>query len=51
MAQSEDDLFDDPTIEELDEEYGEDHRGDLPGYDLDEQQAIEELERELEDEE
>lgn len=25
---------------------GEDHRGDPPGYDLDEQAAIEELERE-----
>ena len=48
------DDFDDPTVDEFDEEdlddelaeLGEDHRGDLPGYDLDEQEAIEELEDE-----
>lgn len=33
---------DDATREDL----GEDHREGAPGYDLDEQQAIEELERE-----
>jgi hypothetical protein len=52
-----DDLFDDPTaddeledLEELDafEDLGEDHRGGNPGYDLDEQFAIEELEEEEE---
>lgn len=50
---SPDDLFDDPTaddeeLDELDEfeDLGEDHRGDVPGYDLDEQLAIEELEAE-----
>ncbi|UGS35497.1 hypothetical protein [Capillimicrobium parvum] len=44
--------FDDPTLEGLDDDLdddlddlGEDHRGDLPGYDLDEQVAIEDLER------
>jgi hypothetical protein len=47
-----DDLFDDPAdddaLEDLDEleDLGEDHRGDNPGYDLDEQFAIEELESE-----
>ena len=46
------DLFDDPTddeeLDELDEfeDLGEDHRGANPGYDLDEQSAIEELEAE-----
>jgi hypothetical protein len=54
---SDDDLFDDPTdddaledLDELDEfeDLGEDHRGANPGYDLDEQQAIEELESEEE---
>jgi len=50
-----DDLFDDPAdddeLEGLDEleELGEDHRGSNPGYDLDEQLAIEELEAEEED--
>ena len=40
--------FDDPTLAEDDDDLdddlddlGEDHRGDLPGYDLDEQAAIE----------
>ncbi len=48
MTHSEDDLFDDPTDADDDEleEYGEDHRGDLPGFDLDEQEAIEELDSE-----
>lgn len=47
MTHSEDDLFDDPTdSEDEDEDFGEDHRGDLPGYDLDEQVAIEELQDE-----
>jgi hypothetical protein len=47
MTHSEDDLFDDPTDADDDaEDFGEDHRGDLPGYDLDEQAAIEELEDE-----
>jgi hypothetical protein len=52
MAYDEPD-FDDPTLAELDddldedlEELGEEHRGDLPGYDLDEPEAIEELEDE-----
>jgi len=45
--------FDDPTLEDLDDydeeldgldDLGEDHRGDQPGYDLDEQEAIEDLE-------
>jgi hypothetical protein len=54
---SDDDLFDDPTdddaledLDELDEveDLGEDHRGANPGYDLDEQKAIEELESEEE---
>ena len=54
MAYDEPD-FDDPTLADLDDpdedlddldELGEDHRGDLPGYDLDEQEAIEELEDE-----
>jgi hypothetical protein len=44
------DDFDDPAAEDFDDEYdddlGEDHRGDEPGYDLDEQAAIEDLERE-----
>jgi hypothetical protein len=45
------DDFDDPTAEDFDDEYddddfGEDDRGDEPGYDLDEQAAIEDLERE-----
>ena len=52
--EDDDDLFDDPTADglddldddELDENLGEDHRGDNPGYDLDEQSAIEELEEE-----
>lgn len=49
-----DDLFDDPATDELEdfdelEDLGEDHRGDTPGYDLDEQRAIEELEAEEED--
>lgn len=50
-----DDLFDDPTadddLESIDEleDLGEDHRGDTPGYDLDEQIAIEELEAEEEE--
>ncbi len=47
-----DDLFDDPTADELDElddDLGEDHRGDNPGYDLDEQEAIEELEADEEE--
>jgi hypothetical protein len=45
-----DDLFDDPEgdLDEF-EDLGEDHRGDNPGYDLDEQSAIEELEAEEED--
>jgi hypothetical protein len=46
-----DDLFDDPgNDDELDEleDLGEDHRGDNAGYDLDEQEAIEELEAEEE---
>jgi len=47
--------FDDPTLaedeyaDELDDDLddlGEDHRGDLAGYDLDEQAAIEDLEDE-----
>lgn len=48
--------FDDPTLADLDDDsdedlddlddLGEDHRGDLPGYDLDEQEAIEDLEDE-----
>jgi hypothetical protein len=54
-----DDLFDDPAdddeLEDLDEldqleALGEDHRGANPGYDLDEQEAIEELEAEQPDE-
>jgi hypothetical protein len=44
MERSDD--FDDPAAEEPEEDLGEDHRGDLPGYDLDEQAAIEELKRE-----
>jgi hypothetical protein len=50
MAYDDDnDPFDDPTTVDPDEEVeedevlGEDHRGDLPGYDLDEQAAIEHL--------
>jgi len=54
MRPDDDDLFDDPTADELDEfddldDLGEDHRGDNPGYDLDEQIAIEELEAEEEE--
>ncbi|MCW3007677.1 MAG: hypothetical protein JWP17_2303 [Solirubrobacterales bacterium] len=51
MTHSEDDLFDDPTENEDDdtEDLGEDHRGDNPGYDLDEQKAIEDLESEQDD--
>ena len=56
MAYDEPD-FDDPALADLDEELdedldddvddlGEDHRGDLAGYDLDEQAAIEDLEQE-----
>jgi hypothetical protein len=57
MAYDEPD-FDDPTLTNLDddedldddlEDLGEDHRGDLPGYDLDEQVAIEDLEGETGD--
>ena len=51
MEYPEDDLFDDPELaavedelEGFDDGLGEDHRGDNPGYDLDEQAAIEELE-------
>jgi hypothetical protein len=41
------DLDDDLDDELVDlDDLGEDHRGDLPGYDLDEQVAIEDLERE-----
>ena len=32
-----------------DDDLGEDHRGDNPGYDLDEQEAIEELEADEEE--
>jgi hypothetical protein len=48
MEQPEDDLFDDPTIADPDDdpEPDEDHRGDNPGFDLDEQEAIEDLEDE-----
>jgi hypothetical protein len=49
MTHSEDDLFDDPTESDDEaevEDFGEDHRGDNPGYDLDEQAAIEDLEAE-----
>lgn len=56
MRPDDDDLFDDPAEDELDdfdsdelEDLGEDHRGSNPGYDLDEQIAIEELEAEEED--
>jgi hypothetical protein len=55
MAYDDDDPFDDPTTVDPDEELdddeplGEDHRGDLPGYDLDEQDAIEKLEHEGDD--
>ncbi len=46
-----DDLFDDPADDDLEEleDPGEDHRGSNPGYDLDEQAAIEELEAEEEE--
>jgi hypothetical protein len=46
-----DDLFDDPADDDLDdlEDLGEDHRGDNAGYDLDEQQAIEDLEADVEE--
>jgi hypothetical protein len=45
MTHSEDDLFDDPTATDDEvEDLGEDHRGDNPGYDFDEQAAIEDLE-------
>jgi hypothetical protein len=51
------DEFDDPTVDEFDEDdfddelagLDEDHRGDLAGYDLDEQAAIEQLEKDLGD--
>jgi hypothetical protein len=53
MEYGEDDLFDDPELaavedelESFDDDFGEDHRGDNPGFDLDEQVAIEELEDE-----
>jgi hypothetical protein len=47
MTHSEDDLFDDPTdVDDDADDLGEDDRGDTPGYDLDEQAAIEELQDE-----
>jgi hypothetical protein len=53
MEYGDDDLFDDPELaavedelEGFDDDFGEDHRGDNPGFDLDEQVAIEELEEE-----
>ena len=49
MRPDDDDLFDDPASVDLDDDLGEDHRGDNPGYDLDEQAAIEDLEAEEED--
>lgn len=56
MVNGDDDLFDDPETAAVEDELealddlGEDHRGDNPGYDLDEQAAIEELELEREEE-